>query len=77
CYERARPDWVSMDYRMEPVDGIAATAAIRAHHPGARIVVVSNWDEPALREAARSAGALAYVLKNNLHQLAAIMGSGI
>lgn len=67
--EEALPDWVVMDYRMEPLDGIATTARIRERHPEGRIVIVSNWDEPPLREAAHAAGAMAYVLKDNLRQL--------
>lgn len=72
-YDEVLPDWVAMDYRMEPLDGITAASRIRARHPQARIIVVSNWDEPALREAADSAGVIAYVLKDQLHRLNELM----
>jgi DNA-binding NarL/FixJ family response regulator len=68
-YDLTLPDWVAMDCRMEPMDGITALSRIRSRNPEARIIVVSSWDEPELREAARDAGALAYVLKDELHRI--------
>ncbi len=66
---KERPDWVLMDVRMEPMDGLRATAVIRARFPETRIVIVSQYDEPELRIEAARAGACAYVLKENLHEL--------
>ncbi len=66
AYERERPDWVFMDVRMMRVDGIAATSQLRARHPGARIAIVSDHDQPDLRAAARAAGAEEYVVKTDL-----------
>lgn len=67
------PDWVLMDLRMKPVDGLSATARIKAHSPNARVVIVSQYDDAALREAAGRAGACGYVLKENLHELSGIL----
>ncbi len=69
AYAEHQPDWVLMDIEMEPIDGLTATRQIKAAYPDARIIMVTNYDEPALREAARAAGACAYVLKENLFTL--------
>ena len=63
------PDVVLMDIAMRGSDGITATRRIKEIHPDARIVIVTNHDEPDLREAATHAGASGYVLKSNLLDL--------
>jgi CheY-like chemotaxis protein len=73
AYARFRPDWVVMDIEMERIDGITATRRIVAGFPEAKIAIVSNYDEPGLHEAAREAGARAYVLKENLLVLSRIV----
>ena len=69
AYARHRPDWVSMDIRMAEMDGITATRKILADDPEARIAIVTDYDDAALREAAREAGACEYVVKENLLDL--------
>jgi len=64
-----KPDLVIMDIRMEQMDGIAATRAIRGAAPDARVVVVTQYDDKDLRAAARDAGAAGYILKDDLSQL--------
>ena len=68
-----RPDWVLMDVRMKPIDGLRATAVIKAHWPATRIVMVTQYDDAELRAAAGQAGACAYVLKEDLLQLRGIL----
>lgn len=75
AYARFRPDWVVMDVEMERIDGITATRWIVAGFPDAKIAIVTNYDEPALRTAAREAGARAYVLKENLLALSRIVSA--
>lgn len=75
AYAERRPDWVLMDIRMKELDGISATRQIRAAFPDARIVIVTDYDDPKLREAARSAGARGYVLKENLLDVRRILGA--
>ena len=72
-YTFERPDWVLMDLRMKPVDGLLATAEIKARFPEARIIIVSQHDDPALQAEATRLGACAYVLKENLHELPKII----
>jgi DNA-binding NarL/FixJ family response regulator len=56
-YSELRPDWVLMDIEMKQTNGIVATRQIKADFPTARIVMVTNYDDATLREAARAAGA--------------------
>jgi CheY-like chemotaxis protein len=70
-----RPDWVLMDLRMKPVDGLRATAAIKAGCPETRVAIVTQYDEAELRAEAARAGACAYVLKENLQELPAILAA--
>ncbi len=73
AYVKYRPDWVLMDIEMRNMDGITATQAIRAVNPQARIIVVTSYDDPALRTEAEEAGAVAYVVKDDLIRLRAVM----
>ncbi len=72
-----RPDWLLMDLRMKPIDGLRATAAIKARWPETRVVIVTQYDDAELRAEALRVGACAYVLKENLHELAGILTCGL
>jgi CheY-like chemotaxis protein len=65
-YEQMQPDLVLMDLSMEHLDGIGATTRIKARFPAARILILTEYDNPQLRMAALQAGACGYVLKENL-----------
>lgn len=69
AYATHQPDWVLMDIKMGEVDGITATREITANYPEARVLILTAYDDDALREAARSAGACEYVVKENLFEL--------
>jgi CheY-like chemotaxis protein len=73
AYSGHRPDLVLMDLQMKEVDGLKATREIKEAFFGARVVIVSQWDSPALREAAKRAGAEDYVNKTNLMPLRVIL----
>ena len=69
CYITWQPDWVLMDIKMKLMDGLTATRQIKAAFPEARIIIVTGYADTSLREAAQSAGACGYVLKENLFEL--------
>jgi DNA-binding NarL/FixJ family response regulator len=73
-YSRYQPDWVLMDIKLPGVDGIAATRKIRAAYPDARVVMVTQYDDGDLRDAALQAGACGYVLKDDLLPLRGLLG---
>jgi CheY-like chemotaxis protein len=72
-YQSERPDFVLMDINLRETDGIAATRNIRTFDPQAKVIIVTNYDEPDLRQAAAEAGAIGFVPKENLSQLHAFL----
>lgn len=69
-------DWVVMDVRMQPMNGLAATAEIRRQHPSAQIVIVTQFDTADIRTAAETAGATGLVSKENLIALLDLLSQG-
>lgn len=65
-YEKYHPDWVLMDIQMKPVNGIQATANLVQSFPQAKVIIVTNFDEPHYRKMASRIGATGFVLKDNL-----------
>ena len=64
-----KPDCVTMDINMPGACAFKTTRTIRAAHPTARVVFVSSHDQPDFRRAAQEAGAVGYVMKENLSDL--------
>lgn len=58
-----RPDVVVMDLNMPDLGGVEATRRIVAHVPGARVLVLTMFDDDESVFAAMRAGALGYLLK--------------
>ena len=75
-YAELQPDWVLMDLRMKEMDGLEATSRIIASFPQARIVMVTDYDDSELREAAHVAGARHYVNKSRLFELRLLLSPG-
>jgi DNA-binding NarL/FixJ family response regulator len=67
-FREHRPDVTLMDLQMPDMDGVAATAAIRAEWSDARIVMLTTYrgDAQALRSL--QAGASGYLLKNMIRK---------
>jgi DNA-binding NarL/FixJ family response regulator len=61
--ERVKPDVVLMDIRMPILDGIEATHRIAAGASGARVLVLTTFDEDAYVYGALRAGASGFLLK--------------
>jgi CheY-like chemotaxis protein len=72
-YQTFAPDWVLMDIMMEPMDGLVAARKIKELDPSARIVIVTQHNERAYRDAARETGVAAYVLKENIDDLRSVL----
>lgn len=68
-----RPDWVLMDIQMGHLDGLTATGLITTAWPGARVCMVTQYEDLGLRAAATQVGASAYVVKDNLLSLRSIL----
>jgi CheY-like chemotaxis protein len=73
AYIAHRPAWVLMDVEMAGMDGLQATRAITGQFPDARVVIVSQHTDAATRQAARAAGAAAFVAKDALTDLRALL----
>jgi two-component system, chemotaxis family, chemotaxis protein CheY len=73
AYSEHRPDVILMDLQMNTMNGFEATKQIKDIYPLARIVIVSQWEDAGLLEAARKAGAEAYVGKSDLEPLRRIL----
>ncbi len=65
----APPDWVLLNLEIKDTDGIADIRCIKRKWDAAKVVALTVYDEFELREAARTAGAYALVLKEDLSQL--------
>nr|WP_277350313.1 response regulator transcription factor [Nonomuraea sp. FMUSA5-5] len=61
---RVRPDVVLMDIRMPVMDGLEATRAICAAHPGTKVVILTTFDLDEYVYEALRAGATGFLLKN-------------
>lgn len=63
CYNEAQPDVVIMDISMPGMGGLAALLRLRAHHPAARVLMLSAFHDAITPVRALKAGALGYLSK--------------
>jgi CheY-like chemotaxis protein len=69
-----RPDVAVLDHRMPPgPHGLEVAEWLRAHAPGVRVVVFTNYQDTELVRAIRAAGAV-YLPKGNLRALRRAVG---
>ncbi|MFT4264936.1 MAG: response regulator transcription factor [Nocardioides sp.] len=59
-----RPDVALLDVEMPHLDGIAATARVREHVPGTRVLIVTTFGRPGFLRRALQAGASGFVVKD-------------
>jgi two-component system response regulator DesR len=62
---RERPDIALLDIEMPVMDGIAATAGIRARVPGCQVMILTTFGRPGYQRAAMEAGAVAFLVKDS------------
>jgi CheY-like chemotaxis protein len=68
CNE-VQPDWVLMDLRMRPMNGLTATRNIHQRWPKVRVIIITNQDDEESHLAASEAGACAFLSKEQLVDL--------
>jgi two-component system response regulator DesR len=61
---RTQPDVALLDVEMPGLDGISATAALRAALPSCRVLVVTTFGRPGYLRRAMAAGASGFVVKD-------------
>ena len=62
------PDLVLMDVQMPVLNGIEAAAQLRQDLPATRIIMVTVYDEPEVRQACCKSGADGFIAKERLHE---------
>lgn len=72
-YFEYHPDFVLMDIQLKNIDGLTATKMIRRTDPAAKVLIVTQYDDPEYRKIAEDMGVIDYVLKENLYDLAKII----
>ena len=64
AYAALQPDVVLMDVRMPGMDGVEATRRLREQWPGARVIILTTFNDDASVFEGLRAGALGYLLKD-------------
>ena len=75
--DRESPDLVVADLRLPGVDGLAVARHARGHVPPIPVILITAYDSPQARSAARESGADAYLAKpfSNAEFLDAVLRS--
>jgi len=77
AFHQNNPDWVVMDIKMKEMDGIKATEKIISIHPEAKVIIVSQYNDQTTIEAAKNAGAVEFVSKENLYKVIEVINNNI
>lgn len=73
AYSQLHPECVLMDIELPGMAGIAVTRALRRMDADARVIIVTGHDDEPYRRAAADAGAAAFVRKEDLLVLPALL----
>jgi CheY-like chemotaxis protein len=73
CAREFKPHWITMDVRLPGLDGFESTKILKQEHTGARVIIVTAYNEPHFRELSRSVGATCLILKENMLALRLIL----
>ena len=73
AYAQHHPHVVLMDVGMPRLDGLAATRLLLRQFPDARVVIVTDYGDDVMRQAAATAGACDFVPKDDLTGLDAVV----
>lgn len=74
AFGKYKPDWVLMDVKMNQMGGIEATKKIISEHPDAKVIIVSQYTDKDIIEAAFKSGAMEFVNKEDLTKIESIIG---
>ncbi len=74
-YSYFRPDWILMDISLDRMNGLKASNQIRNINRDVKIIIVTQYDDPEYRDAAKEMGAIAFVLKDDLMKIPVIIES--
>ena len=61
---RTQPEVALLDIEMPGMDGLTAAAALRAHLPACRVVIVTTFGRPGYLRRAMESGAVGFLLKD-------------
>ena len=70
-----QPDWVLLEVNLRPRGGLPLAGIIRQECPAAKVIMVTNCDEPEVRNSARQLGVFGYVLKDDLLEVRKLIQS--
>jgi CheY-like chemotaxis protein len=66
-----------MDVAMGVMDGLTATRLIKSKFPSSQIMVITQHNNPKLRERAQEVGASGFLLKEDLLELRTALAPGV
>jgi DNA-binding NarL/FixJ family response regulator len=72
-YAQYKPEWTIMDIKMPVMDGLEASKSILKSYPEAKIIILTQYDDPEYYELAQKIGIKAFVLKENLSDISTLV----